>query len=213
MVDRASALNRHAIGASPIVDRATAYAGQLGQLGDASGSLDDLIDSHCGIGWNFQPSDVKSFVGGSNTEGPPNAYSGRMEKLATLGERLRWLRQSRGDARGRRLTVQEVATDIGIERSTLSGYENDLDTPGYHTFVALADYYSVSLDWLAKGGEAEPPDEGLRKAARKAGINPKALETALEVIRLASGGKTTEPADPAPREPAPKKVKRKPVKA
>jgi transcriptional regulator with XRE-family HTH domain len=67
-----------------------------------------------------------------------------MEKSQSLGDRLKALRAERP-----RLSVQEVADAVGISRPYLSGIENGHDNPGYESFVALADYYQVSLDFLA----------------------------------------------------------------
>lgn len=67
-----------------------------------------------------------------------------MEKSQSLGARLKALRAERP-----RLSVQEVADAVGVSRSYLSGIENEHDKPGYESFVALADYYQVTLDFLA----------------------------------------------------------------
>ena len=66
----------------------------------------------------------------------------------SLGERLKALRSARSAALGRKLSQQEVANAIGVARSYVAACETGSDKPGYDTFVALADYYGVSLDWL-----------------------------------------------------------------
>lgn len=75
-----------------------------------------------------------------------------MDKPPSLGAKLRTLRRQRD------LSQDEVADAVGISRSFLAGIENDHDKPGYESFVALADYYGVSLDWLAKGDQSPKSD-------------------------------------------------------
>ncbi|WP_373320708.1 helix-turn-helix domain-containing protein [Acetobacter estunensis] len=61
----------------------------------------------------------------------------------TLGNRLRTLRKER------RITQSEVASAVGVSRSHLATIERGLDNPGRETLMALADFYGVSMDWLA----------------------------------------------------------------
>ena len=82
------------------------------------------------------------------------------QELIGLGERLKALRSARGATRGCKLSQKEVADAVGTTRSYVALCENDAHKPGYDTFVALADYYGVSLDWLAKGG---PPSSHYAK--------------------------------------------------
>jgi transcriptional regulator with XRE-family HTH domain len=79
-----------------------------------------------------------------------------MEKTKSLGDRLKALRWERPG-----LSAQEVADAVGMARSSLSAIENGHDNPGYESFVALADYYRVSLDYLA-GRELETGSDGKR---------------------------------------------------
>jgi transcriptional regulator with XRE-family HTH domain len=79
-----------------------------------------------------------------------------MEKSQSLGDRLKALRAERPG-----LSVQEVADAVGISRPYLSGIENGHDNPGYESFVALADYYRVSLDFLS-GRELAISSDGKR---------------------------------------------------
>ena len=50
--------------------------------------------------------------------------------------------------RGR--TQDEVALALGMKRSTLSGYENQVAEPGLEALTALAKYYSIAIDTLLK---------------------------------------------------------------
>ena len=109
----------------------------------------------------------------------------------SLGERLKALRSARSVALGHKLSQREVAAAIGVARSYVAACETDSDKPGYDTFVALADYYGVSLDWLAKG---DPPSSHPAKiceaAARLCGMSEEYVDAVLLVI---SGGLPRHP--------------------
>lgn len=62
----------------------------------------------------------------------------------TLGNNLKLLRKQR------KKSQEEVATDLGLTRSSYSGYENGIAEPGLETLVALSGYYSVPVDQLLK---------------------------------------------------------------
>lgn len=47
-------------------------------------------------------------------------------------------------------TQEEVAFALGINRSTLNGYEHNVGKPNMKTLLAFSDYYSISLDTLLK---------------------------------------------------------------
>jgi transcriptional regulator with XRE-family HTH domain len=96
---------------------------------------------------------VNAAVGRSNTGRNETCHDRRVIKSQSLGGRLKALR---ADQPG--LSAQEVAVRVGITRATLSGIENGHDNPGYGTFVALADFYRVSLDFLAGRASAQRAD-------------------------------------------------------
>ncbi|PID91457.1 MAG: DNA-binding protein [Bacteroidetes bacterium] len=50
--------------------------------------------------------------------------------------------------RGR--TQDEVAEKLGMKRSTLSGYENQVAQPGIETLLLFSDYYRLAIDTLLK---------------------------------------------------------------
>ena len=68
-----------------------------------------------------------------------------------LAHRLLSLRKARN------LLQADVAAAVGISRPFLSALETGADVPGRGTLVALAQYYNVSLDWLAGGQGALKP--------------------------------------------------------
>ncbi|MDD6265126.1 MAG: helix-turn-helix transcriptional regulator [Clostridia bacterium] len=56
--------------------------------------------------------------------------------------RLRELRASK------RLSQEQVAQIIGVTKSTISAYENDLRQPSFEILLKLANLYRVSTDYL-----------------------------------------------------------------
>lgn len=75
----------------------------------------------------------------------------------TLGDRFRGLRLDKGRERGKDLPQAEAADAIGISRPYLGGIETDQDNPGRDVLIAAAEYYNVSVDWLATGkGDPRP---------------------------------------------------------
>lgn len=62
--------------------------------------------------------------------------------IVELGEKLKTLRTEN------RLHQEQVAHLVGVERSTVSLWENDLRQPSYAMLVRLANLYNVSTDYL-----------------------------------------------------------------
>ncbi len=50
----------------------------------------------------------------------------------------------------RRRTQDDVAVALGMKRSTLSGYENNVAQPGIPVLVAFSQYFNVAIDTLIK---------------------------------------------------------------
>ncbi|MFH2094418.1 MAG: helix-turn-helix domain-containing protein [Bacteroidota bacterium] len=59
-------------------------------------------------------------------------------------ENIKFLRNRRGR------TQDEVAHTLGMKRSTLSGYENNIAQPGIEALVAFSNYFGVAIDTLIK---------------------------------------------------------------
>ena len=59
-----------------------------------------------------------------------------------IGERLKKLRKDKG------ITQKELADILGIEKSNISAYEIDKNTPPDDIKVSLARYFNISLDYL-----------------------------------------------------------------
>jgi transcriptional regulator with XRE-family HTH domain len=50
----------------------------------------------------------------------------------------------------KKLTQDEVAEELSMKRSTLSGYENRVAQPGLDILLLFADYYKISVDTILK---------------------------------------------------------------
>ena len=61
----------------------------------------------------------------------------------TFGERLKELREEKG------LGQVKLAEAIGVSKGIVSFWENGLREPKLSNLVALAEYFGVSLDYLA----------------------------------------------------------------
>jgi transcriptional regulator with XRE-family HTH domain len=59
-----------------------------------------------------------------------------------LGNNLKLVRKLK------KKSQEEVASDLGLTRSSYSGYENGIAEPGIETIIALGAYYAVPLDSL-----------------------------------------------------------------
>ncbi|UKS25059.1 helix-turn-helix domain-containing protein [Paenibacillus sp. HWE-109] len=53
------------------------------------------------------------------------------------------------------LTQKDLATKLGIARTTYSGYENGAREPDLETLKRIADYFDVTLDYLLNGEESK----------------------------------------------------------
>ncbi|HML32919.1 helix-turn-helix domain-containing protein [Sporomusa sphaeroides] len=60
--------------------------------------------------------------------------------MRTLGEKIKQLRS--------KLTQEELAAILKVERSTLASWEVNRREPDIATLCRIADYFRVSIDWL-----------------------------------------------------------------
>lgn len=61
-----------------------------------------------------------------------------------IGNNLKLLRKAK------KMSQEEVAMELGLTRSSYSGYENAIAEPSIETLIALSNYYNVPIDDLAK---------------------------------------------------------------
>ena len=76
----------------------------------------------------------------------------------TLGEKLQKLRKAR------HLTQEELATQIGVSRQSLSKWESDGAQPDTANIITLADLFGVSTDYLLREAEAASPAAPVKEA-------------------------------------------------
>ncbi len=74
-----------------------------------------------------------------------------MELRDTLKKRLRLLRTERGE------TQAQVAQGIGVGSQHYQKFEYGANLPNLENFIALADHFGVSLDYLAGRNEEKEP--------------------------------------------------------
>ena len=65
--------------------------------------------------------------------------------MVLLGKRIKELRNRF------RYTQTELATLVGITKSTVAAYENDTRLPSYEVLIKLSNIFKVSLDYLVLG--------------------------------------------------------------
>lgn len=62
----------------------------------------------------------------------------------TVGNNLKILRKRK------KLSQEELATELGFTRSTYSGYENGVAQPSIENLISLSEYHSIPIDDLVK---------------------------------------------------------------
>lgn len=62
--------------------------------------------------------------------------------MKIFGKRLREVRKSK------KLTQQQIADEIGVNRGSYSNWEKGKREPSFENLIKLADLLEVTLDWL-----------------------------------------------------------------
>jgi len=68
-----------------------------------------------------------------------------------LLKRLRELRERKG------LTLEQVATELGLRNQYISNYELGKRNPDYETLKKFADFYGVTTDYILDNSDIENP--------------------------------------------------------
>ncbi|MEI6889009.1 MAG: LexA family transcriptional regulator [Bacteroidota bacterium] len=77
-----------------------------------------------------------------------------------FGSNIKFLRRRRG------LTQDDVADNLEMKRSTLSGYENAIAQPGFESLVTMSKYFNVAIDTLIKVDLCSLPESQVRQLER-----------------------------------------------
>lgn len=101
----------------------------------------------------------------------------------TLGERLKALRSERG------VSLGKLEKAVNITASTLGDYENDNKNPSIERLKRLAEFYGVSLDYLAGLSEARSVNISIRQICKKTGLSEDAINTLIN-MKMARGEDT-----------------------
>ena len=70
--------------------------------------------------------------------------------MTYLGSRLKYLRKSEN------ITQQQLATALGIAKSTVSMYENGQREPDFETLETISDYFNVDMRTFFPNSEQPP---------------------------------------------------------
>ena len=115
-----------------------------------------------------------------------------------LGKRLRELRKAKGDVVGHQITQEMVAKALGVRHATYNSWENSHTTPrSIDDWCKLADYFSVSIDYLIRGGSAssvylasrEREDRGIQWRLTASELSDKQAD-AVKIFSLFAEGKS-----------------------
>ena len=99
----------------------------------------------------------------------------------TLGAKLKELRARKGVS----LAALEDAT--GVAASSLAYYENDKKNPSIDRLRRVAEYYGVSLDYLAGIHEVESADLSTQEICRETGLSEEAVSVLRKYAQAQSG--------------------------
>ena len=96
-----------------------------------------------------------------------------------IGLNVKMLRKRKGKSQ------EEVSSELGLTRSSYSGYENGVAEPSVETLILICDYFMISLDVLLRKDfsklnerEWEEIDKGITKDIK--GANLRVLTTVVD---------------------------------
>ena len=79
--------------------------------------------------------------------------------------------------KGRRITQDELAAKIGKTKQSVSQYVNGDSEPGYETLVKIADFFSVSTDYLLGISNIKTPDTTAQAVIEYTGLSEDNIST------------------------------------
>ncbi|MCO6161053.1 helix-turn-helix domain-containing protein [Asaia lannensis] len=127
-------------------------ANRIGDLVCPTGPADDIFRVHTALS-PIPTLGVKDNVGIGGTENALMRHGASMITDGKMGARIRELRKARKQSQ------VDVSAALDISRSHLAEIEGGKH-PGFATFVEIAHYFSVSLDYLYSGSSAASQDIG-----------------------------------------------------
>lgn len=98
--------------------------------------------------------------------------------MATFGERLKSLRESRG------MTQDDLADSLGVSKQAVSQYERGVRRPDYDTLLAICDLFNVSVDYILGKTDhtARLLDEQELSLVDQYYVNPETAEVAQKIF-------------------------------
>lgn len=78
--------------------------------------------------------------------------------MASFSERMKKLRKKQS------ITLEQLANEIDVTKSTLSRYENNQREPKMYIVKKLASYFTVSVDYLLGNSDEPRPADKVKEA-------------------------------------------------
>ena len=103
-----------------------------------------------------------------------------MHLRAEIGERMRDARQRTG------LTVEAIASTMGVSPTTVNNWENGMFPTPEH-LAKLADVYQFSIDWLVGRLDTYEDEELQALTELAAGLSPSRRRMLVELARELRG--------------------------
>lgn len=80
----------------------------------------------------------------------------------------------------RAITQDVLAKAIGKTRQTVSQYANGISEPSYEALIKIANFFSVSIDYLLGITDISSQNQNIRSIAEFTGLSQKAVEEIIE---------------------------------
>lgn len=93
--------------------------------------------------------------------------------MSMFAKRIKYLRQTRD------LTQVQLAAKLGVAKQSISNWENDNIMPSVEMLEKIADFFSVSTDYLLGRENRENKDGSTIDAT---GLNPRQIEHIMLII-------------------------------
>jgi transcriptional regulator with XRE-family HTH domain len=98
--------------------------------------------------------------------------------MKDISERIKQLREEQG------LTRVEMAEKLGLNKSSITRYENKNIRPTLDIMISIHNIFGVSLDWLSGLDTTENTKyDSLVQDCLDSGISPERLKKAIELMK------------------------------